>query len=221
MATVGAKNQPLVQTTDAFNPVSDINALSNWVANNYASVKILTGSTLRTSLTGADLFAGLMVWEQSTGQFWLYNGTSWVLQPLGTPPRAELTMAGTQSIATGTTATLSSFGTVSLRGGFTHSAGVVTVPIAGRYNVTASVQWNLASGATGYRITRLLVNGGINYNQSTNAFSGTMGQTLSVTGISLAANDTLAVGVTHNQGANTNVDGSTYPLKFIVEYVGA
>jgi hypothetical protein len=221
MPTVGAKNQPIVQTTDSFNPVNDINTLSNWVANNYGSVKILTGSTVRTSLTGADLFAGLTVWEQSTGQFWQYNGTAWVLQPLGTPPRAELIQTSTQSISTGTTGTVTGYSTVNLRGGFTHASGVLTVPVTGRYNVTAGISWTLASGATGYRITRLLVNGGINYNQSTNAFSGTLGQTLNVTGLSLTAGDTLAIGVTHNQGTNTNIDGTIYANRFIVEYVGA
>jgi hypothetical protein len=44
---------------------------------------------------------------------------------------------------------------------------------------------------------------------------------LNVTGLSLTAGDTLAIGVTHNQGTNTNIDGTIYANRFIVEYVGA
>jgi hypothetical protein len=225
MPTVGAKNQPIVQTTDSFNPVNDINTLSNWVANNYASVKILTGSTIRTSLTGADLFAGLMVWEQSTGQFWLYDGSAWVLQPTGTPPRIDLTnTAGSGGFfLNNTNTTLSSWTTVQSRGGFSVSGGVVTVPVAGRYNIFFTMAFSAQATATGTRIIRVATSAGPVYWNSTapvnNQGSYMM---LAINGLSLAANATLTPTAFHTAGATLDWFASAAsPSRFTVEYVGA
>jgi hypothetical protein len=225
MATVGAKNQPIVQTTDSFNPVNDINTLSNWVANNYASVKILTGSTLRTSLTGADLFAGLMVWEQSTGQFWQYDGSAWVLQPTGTPPRIELTnTAGSGGFfLNNTVTTLNSWTTTQNRGGFSVSGGVVTVPFAGRYNVFLQMAFSSQATASGTRIIRVGTSAGpVYWNSTAPVNSQGSYMMLSVPGLSLAASATLTPGAFQTSGATLDwVATASAPSKFVVEYVGA
>lgn len=225
MATVGSKNQPIVQTTDAFNPVNDINTLSNWVANNYASTKVLTGSTLHTAVTGADLFAGLLTYETSTGQYWRYDGSAWYLEGIGANPRIELTnTAGSGGFfLNNTQTTLSSWTTTASRGGMSVSSGVVTVPYTGRYNIWYTMAFSSQATATGTRIIRMSTSGGPVYWNSTapvNAQGSYM--MLAINGITLTASSTLTPSAFHTAGATLDWFASaTTPSKFIVEYIGA
>lgn len=224
MATVGSKNQPIVQTSDTFNPVNDINTLANWVATNYANFKVLTGSTLRTSLTGADLFAGLMVWEQSTGQFWQYDGSNWVLQGIGTTPRIELTntTGATSYFTNNTTTTLATWTTTQSRGGFSVASGVVTVPVAGRYNIHLQMGFGSQTTATGTRIVRVATSAGpVLWNSTAPVNSQGAYMMLTATGVSLAAGVTLSpAGFQTSGGALDWIATASAPSKFIVEYVG-
>ena len=224
MATTGAKNQPLVATTDTFNPVADINTLSNWVANNYASAKILTGSTLHTALTGADLFPELRVFETSTGQVWRYTGSAWVLEPLGTPPRIELTITATSTgyFTSGTSRIISGWTTTQNRGGFTESAGVVTVPVAGRYNVFGQFQYGVQATAAGARVWQINLGSGAIYRNSAPAVNAnTAYGTVAVTGLSVAAGETFALWGLHTAGVALDLAATTQiPTKLIIEYVG-
>jgi hypothetical protein len=219
MATVGSKNQPIVQTTDTFNPVSDINTLSNWVANNYASVKVLTGATLHTAITGADLFAGLLAYETSTGQYWRYDGSAWNIEAFGTPPRAHLTKTTTQSIATGGTGTVVTTWTATMARGMTAnaSAGTITIPYTGRYNVYAQVLF--AAAATGYRAVTVLQNGSaMARNEYTPASSAnTAFVPVTITGYVYTAGDVLSLNALQTSGGAINVIATS---TFIVEYVG-
>lgn len=91
--------------------------------------------------------------------------------------------------------------------GFTASANTkITVPYTGIYSITVSVRW-AANAATGYRRTRLFVNGA---NAETSAMfpaSGT-GTGHSIASLrKLTAGDYLEVEVTHDRGANLDVVG--------------
>ena len=225
MATVGAKNQPLVQTTDTFNPVSDINTLSNWVASNYANFKVLSGATLHTAVTGADLFAGLVVWETSTGQFWQYDGTSWNLLGLGSAPRLELTRttSGTGFFANNVITPISGWTTTQNRGGFTESSGTVTVPVSGRYNISGTFPY--ASSATGYRVYEIACAGSQSQtyrNLWQAAASATGIGTVSMNGVRLTAGDTVKLQGLQNSGGALDLQAlAAYPIKLIIEYVGS
>ena len=225
MATVGAKNQPIVQTTDTFNPVSDINTLSNWVANNYANFKVLSGATVHTSLTGADLFAGLVVWESSTGQFWQYSGSTWVLLGLGTTPRLELTRTTTATgfFTSGTVTTVSGWATTESRGGFTESSGTVTVPVTGRYNLYGQIVYS--SNANGYRAYEIVCAGsqGQSFRNIWPAPStATAIGVVSATGVKLVAGDTVKLTGLQSSGSALDLAPLTnYPVKLVIEYLGA
>jgi len=225
MATTGAKNQPLVATTDTFNPQGDINTLANWVANNYASAKILTGATLHTALTGSDLFAELRVFETSTGQVWRYTGSAWVLEPLGTPPRIELTITTTSTsyFTTGVSRTVSGWTVTQNRGGFTESSGVVTVPVAGRYNVFGQFQYGIQATAAGARVWQVNLGSGVIYRNSAPAVNAnTAYGTVAVTGVSVAAGETFTLTGLQTAGVSLDLAATTQiPTKFIIEYVGA
>lgn len=225
MATVGAKNQPIVQTTDTFNPVSDINTLSNWVANNYASVKIIASPSTKSSITGADLFAGLTVYEQVNDLFWYYTGSAWVLLPVAGSPRVELTQTTTQTayIPTGTNKVLAAWTTTQNRGGFTVASGVVTVPYTGRYNIYLQAVVAAQTTAAGTRLIRVALGSGAVYqNSSAPVNSNATYMSITITGMSLTASDTLTPQLFTSAGATLDWFASaSAPSKFIVEYVGA
>lgn len=224
MATLGSKNQPIVQTSDTFNPAADINTLANWVANNYASVKILTGSTVHTSLSGSDLFAGLLCYEQSTGQYWRYNGSGWLLEPIGDVPRIQLdrTSAGTGFFTSGTTTTISGWTATQNRGGFTESSGVVTVPFSGRYNISGFFGYN--SNTSGYRVWQINCNGSSNqiFRNIWNPISGTSMGSVVASGVRLVAGDTVALQGLQSSGSTIDLFyQSGFRTNFTIEYVGA
>jgi hypothetical protein len=220
MPTTGAKNQPIVQNTDTFNPVADINTLANWVATNYANFKVLTGSTVRTSLTGADLFVGLVVWEQSTGLFWQYNGTAWIALSLGAVPRAELTKTAAQSIPNNSSTTVTGWTTTQARNiTVNNTAGSVTVPYAGNYNLWAQIVYT--TNATGSRFVIVAVNGSVvsrlGLTAPTTTASAQM-MPIAITSLALAANDVITIQALQVSGGALDVIGTT---KLVVEYVGA
>lgn len=218
MATVGAKNQPIVQTTDTFNPVNDINTLSNWVANNYAAHKILTGATLHTAVTGADLFNGLVVYETSTGQFWRYDGSAWQIEAMGTPPRAYLSKTTTQSLTNGALTTVTSWTAIMARAmTVSASSGTITIPYTGRYNVWAQVLF--AANSTGYRGVSVLQNASVMARNEMLPATGTNTVFVPVTinGFPFTAGDVISVQAVQTSGGALNVTGTT---SLIVEYVG-
>lgn len=225
MATVGAKNQPIVQNTDTFNPVSDINTLSNWVANNYASVKIIASPSTKSSITGADLFVGLTVYEQVNDLFWTWNGTSWILQPLGSVPRIELTRTttGTNFFTNNTTVTLTGWTQTSSRGSMSQSNGVVTVPYAGRYNIYFQFIFAAQTTPAGTRIIKVTTGTSAITYQSSNAPVASNGvyMSIAVPGAMLSANETLTfAGFQSSGGALDWTATAGAPSKIVVEYVG-
>lgn len=225
MPTTGAKNQPIVQTTDTFNPVADINTLSNWVANNYASAKILTSPTTKSSITGADLFVGLTVYEQVNDLFWYYNGTAWVLLPVAGTPRIDLTRTSntTSFFTNNSNVTLNTWTTTANRGGFTVASGVVTVPYTGRYNIFYTMAFGSQATASGTRIIRVATSGGpVYWNSTAPVNSQGSYMMLTATGIQLSAGDTLTPTAFQTSGVALDWFASaTSPSKFVVEYVGA
>jgi hypothetical protein len=167
----------------------------------------------------------LTVWEQSTGQFWTYDGSAWVLQPIGTPPRIELTnTAGSGGFfLNNTVTTLNSWTTTQSRGGFSVSGGVVTVPVTGRYNIFLSYGFASQASASGTRIIRVSSSSGQTYWNSTapvNSQGAYM--MLAVNGITLTASSTLTPAGFQTSGATLDwIATASAPSKFIVEYVGA
>lgn len=225
MATVGAKNQPLVQTTDNFNPVADINTLANWVATNYANFKVLSGANTHTGVTGADLFAGLVVWETSTSQFWQYTGLAWKLLPFGGGnPTAIATQSGTISCTTGTY-TLVTFNSVTLQGGIAHSAGIFTLPNAGNYTIAVTCGWETGAAST-YRevdIDRSQNSGStwstLGLQRTFNSASATTYQSATVT-LDCNSSDQIRIRVVQNSGSTLNASGATVPIRLTITYVG-
>lgn len=218
MATVGSKNQPLVSTTDAFNPPNDINTLANWVATNYANFKVLTGATTHASLTGADVFQGLLVYEASTGQFWRYDG-GWFIEPLGTPPRAVMTKTTTQSIATGGSGAVVTGWTLGTARAFTTNAtsGTITIPYSGRYNVFAQIVFAGSGASTTYCMTQLLVNGSASVRSHVPGISASVFVPIAAVGQYYSAGDVLSINALQTSGSAQNVTATS---TFIVEYVG-
>jgi hypothetical protein len=137
----------------------------------------------------------------------VYNGTVWA--PVsGQMPYFNIVRDKVPSISNATDVQLESSytwqSTPINRGGFIYSAGVVTVPFAGVYNIFASFAF--AANATGSRRVQVTKNGA---STGTNtilageiAGSSVSNSPAFVAGaVLLAANDTLAVSVWQNSGA--------------------
>lgn len=219
MATVGSKNQPIIVTTDTFNPVTDINNGVNWSAT-FANVRNVASATARNALSGADLWQGLSVYQVDTGEFYTYNGTAWQLGGgLGVAPRIELTRTATQTSTTATATTQTGWTQTAIRGGFTEASGVVTIPRTGKYNIFLQVNW--AANATGHRALSIVSGGSPILRASGMTVTTSSTETnLQVTGLSipLASGATLTPQALQTSGGALNTTGATVPMKFIVEW---
>lgn len=219
MPTYGSKNQPLIATTDTFNPATDINTATNWGAT-FANLRVVASAAVRNALAGSDLWDGLTVWQQDTDEFYTYNGSAWLLNAgVGTPPRIELTKTGTQTSNNGTNTTQTGWTVTSNRGGFTEASGVITIPRTGKYNIFGQIAF--AANSTGYRALTILVNGNITFRQSgANAASIDTAMAINANSVQLTAGQTVALSTIQGSGGSLNTTGATVPQKFIVEWAG-
>lgn len=221
MPTYGSKNQPLIATTDTFNPATDVNTATNWNAN-FAMVKSVANAAARTALSGADLWAGLTVHQADTNEYYSYNGSAWLLNAgMGTPPRIELTRTATQTSSSATATTQTGWTVTANRGGFVEASGVVTVPRAGKYNIFAQCSW--ASNSTGVRQATILIGGTATYRSSTMAISTSSTETnLQVVAnqVPIAGSGTVALSALQASTTTLNTTGATVPMKLIIEWAG-
>jgi hypothetical protein len=107
---------------------------------------------------------------------------------------------------------------------FTHSLGRVTCTAAGRYAVWAGLRWSENSTA-GRRLITVTKNAGgtaVDLVGKTAQSVNGIRQSISITSIRLAANDTLDLMVYQDSGAARTLGAqTTTPFYFVVEYLGA
>ena len=136
----------------------------------------------------------------------------------------------TQSIANGSDVTVGNGSgatawTVSenVGGIFTHSLGRVTCTAAGRYAVWGGVRWD--SNTTNRRLLTNRKNAAgtpVDIASQTAQSVNVLRQSVAITSIRLAANDTLDLVVFQDSGgARTLGAQTTTPFYFVVEYLGA
>lgn len=232
MPTTSTKGKPVLAGTDAFAPYTHINNAVNW-AETFASVRNVADSTAMNALSGNDVWVGLTVYHTSgtyAGNYWVCTATSgspatgtWKLLNIGTVPRLELTRitTGTNFFTSSSTANITGYTQTENRGGFTEASGVVTVPVAGRYNIFG--QFAYSASATGYRSYTLVCSGSQtqSFRNIWQAQSGSGLGTIAANGIKLAAGDTIVMQGLQNSGAALDLQYTTgFPTKLVIEYVG-
>lgn len=176
-----------------------------------------------TSKTDNDL----LVYESSTG---LWKNKQRKLLP--TSGRIELVnTTSAQSIAN-TTATTVGNGTgttawtvaENLGGIFTHALGSVTCTVAGRYSVWGQVRYS-ENNTTNRRLFTITKNVGgtlVDLAGTTAQSVNALRQSLAITSVRLAANDTLDLMVYQDSGAARTLGAQTgTPFYFVIEYLGA
>jgi hypothetical protein len=218
MPTLGDKNQPLVATTDTFNPPADINSSTNWSAT-FANVRTVANTTALNALTGADRWAGLTVYKLDSNEFYTYSGSAWLLNAIGQKPRIDLTRTTTQSNANNTQVVQTGWTVTANRGGFTEIAGVITIPRTGFYNIYGQASW--ATNATGTRVLSIEVGGTAVYRNSAPASSALAPSVqVSASAVPLTQGNQVRLAAWQNSGGATNTTGSPIPMKFIIEWAG-
>ena len=170
---------------------------------------------------------GMLVYLQDLNQYQMnLDGSASGWYPIaGQMPRCELTRSstGTNFFTSGSTITITGWTQTELRGGFTESSGVVTVPLTGRYNVTGFFAFGTAN-TTGYRLFQIAQGGSMTkiWRNSVAPVSGAAPMcTLSINGVKLTAGDTLVLQGIQNSGSSLDLYYvAGFESKFIVEYVG-
>ena len=106
---------------------------------------------------------------------------------------------------------------------FTHSLGRVTCTVAGRYAVWGGVRWD--TNTTNRRVLMITKNAAgtlVDLASTTAQAVNVLRQSVSITSIRLAANDTLDLMVFQDSGAARTLGAQTStPFYFVVEYLGA
>lgn len=138
----------------------------------------------------------------------------------------------TQSIASGGASTTigNATGTTAwtvnenLGGIFTHALGSVTCTVAGRYAVWGQVRWS-ENNTTNRRlltITKNVAGTLVDIAGTTAQSVSALRQSLAITSVRLAANDTLDLMVFQDSGAARTLGAQTgTPFYFVIEYLGA
>lgn len=165
---------------------------------------------------------GMLTYLNDTNLYQTYTGSEWV-NVLGYMPRVELTKTTDQSVANATYVTATGWTQTEIRGGFTEASGVVTVPLTGRYIVTASTSWN--TNAAGSRVMGISINGASSPSipGSSMTPAGVFTHQTVTHILKLNANDTLQIKVYQSSGGALTLNGAGFGgsgLKFVVEYLG-
>jgi hypothetical protein len=136
---------------------------------------------------------------------------------IGATPRFEAVKTTAQSFGNGSSVTVTYTTIDENVGGFTQSSGVVTLPLTGRYSLSAYIGW--ANSSSGRRVVRFLKNGtGIwSARQPADTQGGGTPQALSVNSYRFNSGDTVEFEGVQGSGGTMSVDDA----KFIVEYLGA
>lgn len=172
-----------------------------------ASIGGIQRCTSTTRPTSSSLYEGLVIDETDLDRLWVYDGAAWrFVTNYGTAGRSGVILTdSTQTIATAT-ATDITWGTeVSDVDGWTSGgSATLTVPSGwdGRYAISFYGKW--ATSVTGSTSCAIYINGTYEY-----VFEGNPGAYNAVAASavrSLAATDTIKVNVTHNAGANRDIN---------------
>ena len=125
--------------------------------------------------------------------------------------RLYLTKNGTQSIATASNTTVTTWTSVENTGGFSESSGVVTVTNAGIYNITFALTFG--GNATGQRVASLVFSGGRTFRVPVPAHataSNVATTIVSLNSIAVSAGETITLQAFQNSGGALNVNVDTY-----------
>lgn len=169
------------------------------------------------------------------GTSWKWDGTSWNIvtgaSPTSTFPMFIVRKTATQVLAasTNTIINFSSNGSVVLnRGGFTMSAGVVTIPTTGYYRIKGTIYWDAAVTTGNNKVVFIYINGGAATRQ--NYYGGLtydFQAETTVEHVYLTAGDTVQLQGYQTSPSNVNVlSGGTdanfqYGTSLMIEYKGA
>lgn len=190
-----------------------------WIAQQAASVGYPRGIQMANNTVHDTIGANLLYGFQNEV---VYDGTSLLLNELNncrskghltaastgfTPWRTSLKGSNSQAIVTATPTNLT-WDTEILDGPAAHAPSdhTINAKVAGTYRITIDVCF--ASNATGYRLAKVLVNGGTTAGGqfSANAVNGVANYIGGSLIIPLAAGDGVRVEVTQNSGGTLNVD---------------
>jgi hypothetical protein len=162
---------------------------------------------------------GMLCYLEDVNQVTSYVGSAWY--PIaGQMPRMHLKLNSTFSITNGSTSTVTGWTTISNNSTFSGTSGVVTVPLAGRYNITF-VCIHTANNTTGGRGALIALSStGVTYRNTLPAPQSaghSQSVYLNMNSVNMAANDTVTLQAYQNSGATNTLTTDTF---FIIEYVG-
>jgi hypothetical protein len=135
-------------------------------------------------------------------------------------PRYEIKLGSTFSLTTGTTAVVTGWTSISNNADFSGTAGVITVPLTGKYNMSY-VCIHTANNTTGTRGALInLSSTGVTYRDTHPAPSNVAHSQsiyLSLNSIALNANDTVTLQAHQTSGVTNTLTTDTF---FTIQYVG-
>lgn len=223
LAPTNNLNLPQFEDTDDLN-YADIN-------NAFLNVDNLVVPTVCTAGTrpDTDLFVGRTIWQTDTEQFFMWDGTKWLIavneffKPLW---RGHPTAGASKG--SGTTTGISIGEEHSKDGAFTQGAGsfIRTLPIDGYYQITGQATW--AAAANGTRTVELKKNiTGTDFSTGETLARGQMSPDggaglitcFTTTQDSCVAGDAIAFGGLQTSGASLDVIGNRYQTFFEIEWL--
>lgn len=161
---------------------------------------------------------GMLVYLQDLNQYQMnLDGSASGWYPIaGQMPYLELGKSATQSITSGSETKVTWPNTVINRGDFSIASDVVTLPLAGVYRINAAVYY--PGNSTGYRLTRIYVNGTLLGNDMVAPSASGDATVRSTMTMKLAANSTIEIRTLQNSGSSLalQVNGT----RLTIEYVG-
>lgn len=180
---------------------------------NGAGIASTANATTRAALvTNGDAFAGLVVLQVDTLEFWLYDGTDWL--PFPRNPHGEYTYSRA-SVASGTSATLNAAPTLAASTSSTdvadfytpHTTGLTFVN-AGVYLLGVSALWDgtLATARSYIQLTIGAIAYRIGWMSGEDRMAGTWSG-------HIAAATTVAVAVVQTTGATKTVTGRIHATR--------
>ncbi len=187
------------------------------VGNTNAST--ITTGTIANARTNANSANGAstIVARDASGNFTANVITASTLSgPLATTARLELSKTTGQNITDGSTTIVTFPTTVENIGSYTISSGTITLPLTGRYSITAYVGYPQAGTN---RRSLSIFNGATEIwevTAETTSEAGGFKQMITVYSERFAANDTMSIRARQDSGGTISVDDA----KLIIDYIG-
>jgi hypothetical protein len=147
--SLGTKNQPQYSATGASSQAADLSEVANYAAN--IGNRRVDTSTVRTGLTGADVWEGLEFEETDTGYVYTYHTTGgWILTRAGiggSVKRSSTPVTLTGPGWSGLSTPADWVTDQAVGGGLAAFNGTFHAPIAGVYDVRLGMQFDSAVNA--------------------------------------------------------------------------